>query len=54
MNTKIRIAVQKSGRLNEKSLALLKSCGISYPKIKNIHRFKILKENVLRRHIQIP
>ncbi|WP_299767207.1 ATP phosphoribosyltransferase [uncultured Dokdonia sp.] len=29
MNTKIRIAVQKSGRLNEKSLALLKSCGIS-------------------------
>ncbi len=29
MNTKIRIAVQKSGRLNEKSLELLKNCGIS-------------------------
>lgn len=29
MNTKIRIAVQKSGRLNEKSLALLENCGIS-------------------------
>ncbi|WP_299681397.1 ATP phosphoribosyltransferase [uncultured Dokdonia sp.] len=29
MSTKIRIAVQKSGRLNEKSLALLKSCGVS-------------------------
>lgn len=29
MNTKIRIAVQKSGRLNEKSLALLQNCGIS-------------------------
>lgn len=29
MSTKIRIAVQKSGRLNEKSLALLKNCGIS-------------------------
>lgn len=27
--TKIRIAVQKSGRLNEDSLKLLKSCGIS-------------------------
>ena len=27
--TKIRIAIQKSGRLNEDSLALLKNCGIS-------------------------
>ena len=27
--TKIRIAVQKSGRLNEDSLAILKDCGIS-------------------------
>lgn len=29
MNTKIRIAVQKSGRLNQESLQLLKDCGIS-------------------------
>ncbi len=29
MNTKIKIAVQKSGRLNEDSLALLKDAGIS-------------------------
>lgn len=29
MNTKIRIAVQKSGRLNQESLKLLKDCGIS-------------------------
>ena len=27
--TMIRIAIQKSGRLNQESLALLKSCGIS-------------------------
>ncbi|MFP2994928.1 ATP phosphoribosyltransferase [Spongiivirga sp. MCCC 1A20706] len=27
--TKIRIAVQKSGRLNQESLSLLKSCGVS-------------------------
>ena len=25
----VRIAIQKSGRLNQSSLALLKSCGIS-------------------------
>ena len=25
----IRIAIQKSGRLNQESLALLKNCGIS-------------------------
>lgn len=29
MNNKIRIAVQKSGRLNQESLQLLKDCGIS-------------------------
>lgn len=29
MNTRIRIAVQKSGRLNQESLQLLKDCGIS-------------------------
>lgn len=29
MNTKLKIAIQKSGRLNEKSLQLLKECGIS-------------------------
>ncbi len=30
MKTKIRIAIQKSGRLSEKSIALLKECGISF------------------------
>ena len=29
MKEKIRIAIQKSGRLNEESLKLLKSCGIA-------------------------
>lgn len=29
MNTRIRIAIQKSGRLNQESLQLLKDCGIS-------------------------
>ena len=29
MKENIRIAIQKSGRLNEESLKLLKSCGIS-------------------------
>jgi ATP phosphoribosyltransferase len=29
MSTKLKIAVQKSGRLSEKSLALLKECGIN-------------------------
>lgn len=28
---KLRIAIQKSGRLNEKSLALLQDCGIKFP-----------------------
>lgn len=31
----IRIAIQKKGRLSDDSLQLLKSCGISYPKMKN-------------------
>ncbi|MEQ3654335.1 MAG: ATP phosphoribosyltransferase, partial [Dokdonia sp.] len=29
MKEKIRIAIQKSGRLNQESLQLLKDCGIS-------------------------
>jgi len=29
MSQKIRIAIQKSGRLNEESLQLLKDCGVS-------------------------
>ena len=29
MNTLLRIAIQKSGRLQEGSLALLKDCGLS-------------------------
>ena len=31
----IRIAIQKKGRLSDDSLQLHKSCGISYPKMKN-------------------
>ena len=27
---KIRLAIQKSGRLSEKSLELIKECGVSY------------------------
>ncbi|MEM1002419.1 MAG: ATP phosphoribosyltransferase, partial [Bacteroidota bacterium] len=28
--TKLKIAVQKSGRLQEKTVALLKECGLSF------------------------
>ncbi len=31
----LRLAIQKSGRLSEDSLQLIKACGISYPKIKS-------------------
>ncbi|MEO1435947.1 MAG: ATP phosphoribosyltransferase [Bacteroidota bacterium] len=30
----LRVAIQKSGRLSEDSLQLIKNCGISYPKMK--------------------
>ncbi|MEL6844500.1 MAG: ATP phosphoribosyltransferase, partial [Bacteroidota bacterium] len=34
MDTPLRLAVQKSGRLSEKSLAFVEACGISYTRNK--------------------
>ncbi len=41
MNTKLRIAIQKSGRLSEGSLELIKACGI---KIRNTRKDKLIAE----------
>lgn len=35
METKIKLAVQKSGRLSEKSLQIIEDCGISYSRYKS-------------------